>query len=430
MAQKLKVQSAKGVRDITPQTKILKNRVVATLQEVFELYGFAPLESALLQRYATLSAKFAAGEESDALKEIFKLSDQGKRKLALRFDLTVPLAAFVAQNPTMKMPFKRYEVGRVFRDGPIKLGRYREFTQMDIDTVGTSSMLADAEILAMTQSVFDKLKFNIIIKVNNRKLLSGILEQCSIDKKEEAIISIDKLDKIGKKGVTQELKEKGYTQKQVDQVFTLVKEGITLKELTKKVTDPEGIEGLKELEELFGYLKNMGIKKAQFDVSLARGLAYYTGTAFEVFFKSKKPISSSLAGGGRYDKMVGDFVGGGRTIPAVGISFGVAPIMDAIKIQEKKQAKTPAKVYVIPINTTVESLKIAQELREGKIPTSFAMGKKGVSKNLEYASSLGIEYVAIIGEKELSKKKVLLRNMLDGNEELLSCAQVIKKLGK
>ena len=427
---KLKVRSAKGVRDIAPDIKLLKNNVVKTLQEVFELYGFAPLESALLQRYETLAAKFAAGEESDALKEIFSLSDQGKRELALRFDLTVPLAAYVAQNPTIKMPFKRYEVGRVFRDGPIKLGRYREFTQMDIDTIGTSSMLAEAELLAATQDIFEKLKFDTIIKVNNRKLLSGILEQCGIDKKEEAIVSIDKLEKIGKEGVTKELKEKGYSTSQIKKVFTFIKKGATLKELKSTVTDAQGIQGLNELEELFEYLKNMNVTRAIFDVSLARGLAYYTGTAFEVFFKTKQPITSSLAGGGRYDKMIGSFLGGGRVIPAVGISFGIAPIMDALKILQSDLAKTPAIVYVLPINTTQESLKVTQKLRNNGIQTSFSIGKKGVSKNLEYASTLGIPYVAILGEKELKAKKVLLRDMQTGKEELLSITKLIKKLQK
>jgi histidyl-tRNA synthetase len=429
MANKLKVRSAKGVQDIEPATKLLKNKVINILQDVFELYGFAPLESALLQRYETLAAKFAAGSDSDALKEIFQLKDQGKRELALRFDLTVPLAAYVAQNPNLKMPFKRYEVGRVFRDGPIKLGRYREFTQMDIDTVGTASMLADAEILAMTQSVFEKLKFDVVIKVNNRKLLNGILQQCGIDKKEEAIISIDKLDKIGKTGVTKELKEKGYSASQIKKVFELISEGITLKDLKKSITNEEGKVGLTELEELFSYLKIMNVQKAVFDVSLARGLAYYTGTAFEVFFKNKEPISSSIAGGGRYDQMIGNFLGGGRVIPAVGISFGIAPIMDALSIIEKDTAKNPAKIFILPINTLEESLKIAQQLRSKGIQTSFAIGKKGVSKNLEYASTLGIAYVAIIGEKELKAKKILLRNMQTGSQELLTTNQIIKKIG-
>src|SRR3989344_5246210 len=154
---KMDIQTAKGVRDIPPQEKILKNKVVATLQEIFELYGFSPLETPTLERYETLSSKFAAGDASDALKETFKLKDQGDRDLGLRFDLTVPLARFIAMNPNLKMPFKRYEMGTVFRDGPIKLGRYREFWQCDVDTAGSSSMLADPEFLAIASAFFPKL---------------------------------------------------------------------------------------------------------------------------------------------------------------------------------------------------------------------------------------------------------------------------------
>ncbi|HLC70418.1 MAG TPA: ATP phosphoribosyltransferase regulatory subunit, partial [Candidatus Nanoarchaeia archaeon] len=308
----MELQTAKGVRDIPPEEKALKNQVVNTLTQVFELYGFAPLETPILERYETLAAKFAAGEASDALKETFTLTDQGDRKLGLRFDLTVPLARFMAMNPMLKMPFKRYEVGQVFRDGPLKLGRYREFWQCDIDTIGSNSMLADAEVLAVVDAVFKKLELDIIMKVNNRKVLNGILEQAGIadtKEKEQAIIAIDKLDKIGKEGVTKELQERGFSKKQIDIIFALVKENISVAELKKKLTNAEGLAGIQELEELFLYLKAMNISTAQFDVSLARGLAYYTGSVFEARLK-KGQISSSVAGGGRWDNMIGGFMGG------------------------------------------------------------------------------------------------------------------------
>ena len=426
----MKIQLAKGVKDTPPEEKIVKNQVVDTLQKVFENYGFAPLETPLIERYETLAAKFAAGDASDALTEIFQLTDQGKRKLALRFDLTVPLSRFVAMNPTLKMPFKRYQVGRVFRDGPIKLGRYREFWQMDIDTVGTSSMLADAEIIAMAASCFNKLKLDVKIKVNNRKLLNGILEQAGIKKnKEDAIISIDKLDKIGNEGVKKELVEKGFSESSIAKMFSMIKEGITLEGLNNKITTEVGKEGLQELEELFNYLKQMGVKTAKFDVSLARGLAYYTGTVFEVFL-NKGTITSSLAGGGRYDEMIGQFLGGGRIIPAVGISFGIAPIMDTLNELNPEVKKTPAQVYVIPMGTIKESLAIASKLREAGISVDFSLGKKGMSKNLEYANALNIPYVIILGEDELSKNKILLRDMKTGDQKLLTVEQIIKKLGK
>ncbi len=426
----MELQTAKGVRDVPPEEKILMNKVGGILKEVFEIYGFAPLETPIIERYETLAAKFAAGEESEALTETFKLKDQGGRELGLRFDLTVPLARYIATNPTLKLPFKRYELGPVFRDGPIKLGRVRQFWQCDTDTIGVSSMLADAELLAVADAVFKKLGLNITIKINNRKLLNGILEQAGIKKKEEAIIVLDKLGKIGQKGVLEELKQKGYSGKQLKQVFTLIKPGIKLEQLKKKVNNEIGKEGLLELEELFSYLRAMAVS-AEFDPSLARGLAYYTGTVFEVFAK-KGPLTSSLAGGGRWDDMIGKFMGGERQVPAVGIAFGLAPIMEVIKsefkFEKEPKVKTLAKVCVIPINTVEESLKIVQQLRTEGIKADFAIGKKGVSKNLEYANSLGLPFVMIIGENELKKKKVMLRNMQSGQEQLLTVKDAVKKL--
>src|SRR3989344_2790421 len=423
----MEFQTAKGVRDVPPEEKILKNKVVAVMTKQFELAGFAPLETPILERYETLAAKFAAGEASDALKEIFSLQDQGKRNLALRFDLTVPLSRYVAMNPNLKMPFKRYEIGRVFRDGPIKLGRYREFWQCDIDIVGSKSMVAEAEILSVVDAVFSKLKLPVVVKVNNRKILNGILEQAGIDQKEEAIIAIDKLNKIGEEGVSKELKMRGYSTKQINKVFALIRNNVTLRELNIKIVDETGKEGLAELEELFSYLKSMNVKSAVFDISMARGLAYYTGTVFEAFLKNGE-VTSSLAGGGRYDNIIGKYLDGDKEVPAVGISFGLVPIIETLKLEKKVESKTNTKVLVIPINTIKESLEISQILRNSGIATDFSLGKKGVSKSLQYADSLGIPYTIIIGEDEINKKKVLLRDMSSGTEQLLTVDGVVKKL--
>ncbi|MBT3835849.1 histidine--tRNA ligase, partial [Candidatus Woesearchaeota archaeon] len=337
----MKMQTAKGVSDTPPEEKIIKNQVLSTLTQVFELYGFAPLETPVIERFDTLAAKSGSGEESDALKETFKLTDQGKRKLGLRFEFTTSLARYVAMNFNIKMPFKRYEFGPVFRDGPIKLGRYRQFWQCDADTIGTSSMLADAECVAILSTAFNKLDFKFEIKVNNRKILNGIMNQAGIKDQKEALISIDKLDKIGKEGVAKELKERGYKEPQIDKLFDLILGKVTLASLKKKITDEEGKEGLAELTELFSYVKKMGVKEAIFDISLARGQAYYTGTVIEAFLKKSK-ITSSIAGGGRYDDMIGGYMGGNRIVPAVGISFGIAPIMDALKMQQDLKTKTLA----------------------------------------------------------------------------------------
>lgn len=426
-SNKMDLQTARGVSDVPPEEKILKNKVVDTLKKTFELYGFTPLETPIIERYETLAVKFAAGEDSDALKEIFKLTDQGKRNLGLRFDLTVPLARYVAMNPTLKLPFKRYELGSVFRDGPIKAGRVRQFWQCDVDTIGTRSMLAEAEQLAIVDKVFKELELKIVVKINNRKLLNGILDQAGIKKKVEAIVVIDKLDKIGKEGVTEELKERGYADKEIEKALSLIRSEITLTELKKKIKDEEGLSGITELEELFSYLKTMKVSSVKFDVSLARGLAYYTGTVFEVFAKSG-PITSSLAGGGRWDNMIGKFMGGGREVPAVGIAFGLVPIIESLKAKNDFMKKTPAQVYVIPINTITESLKITEELRCEGIKCDFSLGKKGVSKNLQYANVLGIPYVLIIGENELKENKLLLRDMKSGDEQLLVLNSVVKIL--
>jgi len=421
------LQLAKGVRDIPPEEKLVMNRMLDTLRRNFELYGFVPIETPIIERWETLTAKGGAGEDSDALKETFKLKDQGNRELALRFDLTVPLARYVAMNQNLKLPFKRYEMGPVFRDGPIKLGRYRQFWQCDVDTIGVKTMLAEAELLALVQSTFKEFGIEIVIKVNNRKLLNGILEQCGIKRKELAIVAIDKLDKIGIKGVSEELRQRSYSEEQIENIFEFITEETTLDSLKNKITNPEGLAGLKELQELFNYLNTMKVTSAKFDVSLARGLGYYTGTVFETFSVSG-PISGSLSGGGRYDEMVGKFAGGGRDISAVGLSFGLSPIMDTLKAQQKTEQKTEVKAYIVPIQTVTESLKIAQQLRDKNIAVDMDLNGKGIGKNLEYANSLGIPYAIIIGSDELKQKKVLLRDMKSGEQKLVAVSEAIKKL--
>lgn len=414
----MKLQTAKGVRDFPPEEKILRNQIVETLKKNFENYGFAPLETPILERYETLAAKYAGGGE--ILKETFKLKDQGNRTLGLRFDLTVPLARFVGINPTLKLPFKRYEIGRVFRDGPIKLGRYREFWQCDCDTIGTKSMLAEAEILSMTKQIFKQLNLDITIKVNNRKLLNGILSEAGIDRyKEDVILTIDKLEKIGEKGVQKELQLMGVNNTQIKNLLKLLKQ----KDLKKiKITNEEGKQGLSELKELFTY-----IKKIEFDPSLARGLAYYTGTVFEVFLKKGK-ITSSLAGGGRWDRMIGSYLETEKEYPAVGIAFGLEPIAETLKAKQKQPVKTPTRIFLIPIQTQKQTFKIAEEFRKAGINTDLDIMGRGISKNLNYANSQNIPFVIFIGEEELKKGKLKLKDMKSGKEEYLTKQQIINKL--
>jgi len=249
----MNLQLAKGVRDVPPEEKLLQNKIVRTLQEVFEIYGFTPLETPIFERYETLTAKGGVGAGTDTFNETFKFTDQGGRQLGLRFELTTSLARYVGTNPSLKLPFKRYEIGPVFRDGPIKLGRYRQFWQCDIDTLGAKSMLAEAEILAVVQKVFEQLNLEVIIKINNRKLLNGLLEEAGLKEREEALIVLDKLNKIGAEGVKKELAALGIKKAASEKLFELLSEKNSLENLSKKIKSTIGQEGLKELNELFSY---------------------------------------------------------------------------------------------------------------------------------------------------------------------------------
>ena len=420
------LQLPKGTRDFSPEEKILRDKIVSTLKEVFELYGYVPLETPVLEKYDVLASKYAGGGE--ILKETFKLKDQGNRELGLRYDLTVPLARYVGMNPTIKMPFKRYQIGEVFRDGPVASARYRQFTQCDVDVVGSSSMAVDAEIIALVYAAFCKLNLEVIVKVNNRKLLNDILDYCGIEKskQEGVILSIDKLEKFGAAVVKNELREQKIDDKKINTILDLVSiKGSNNEKISQLRKFLKNSEGLKETEEMLSYLKDINFE-AEFDVSLARGLAYYTGNVFEALLKDSS-VKSSAAGGGRYDNMIEAFLGKGN-YPAVGISFGVDRIYDALIERQKIKQKTNAKVYVIPIKTLNESMKIAQQLRDAGINTDIDLMDRGPSKNLEYANSLGIPYVVFVGKKELQENKVKLRDMGSGEEELLNIKEVIKRL--
>lgn len=420
----MELQNAKGTRDIPPEEKIVKQQIVDTLKSAFELYGFSPLETPVLERYDIISAKYAGG--SEILKETFKLKDQGGRQLSLRYDLTVPFARFVGMNPNLKMPFKRYQIGEVFRDGPIKLGRYREFWQCDADVVGVKSMKADAEIIALTQDIFKKLGFDFVIKLNSRKILDAVLDYAGVkeEKRIGAILAIDKLEKSGTAEVKKELKSAGISDSSIKKIMVLIAlKGTNRQKLAKLKELLNENEGIKEVEEILSYVN---IPNLEFSPSLARGLAYYTGTIFEVFLKIPE-IKSAVAAGGRYDEMIGKFLGSGD-YPAVGIAFGLDVIMDAVKLKQPFEKKAVTDVYIIPIQLFSESFKVAEELRKAGIKADIDLIGRGPSKNLDYVNAMKIPYVLFIGPDELKKKKVKLRDMKSGKEEFLSVADVIRKL--
>jgi histidyl-tRNA synthetase len=425
---KMTLQLPKGTRDFKPEEAIIRNKIVDTLKEVFELYGYNPLETPAFERYDVLASKYAGGAE--ILKETFKFGDQGKRELGLRYDLTVPLARYIGVNPNIKMPFKRYQIGEVFRDGPVERARYRQFTQCDVDVVGIKGMTADAEIIALTQRAFKKLGFDAVIKINNRKLLNGLLESCGVKKEklDTVLLTIDKLEKFGIDTVKKELKQKKINDAAVKKIINIINiKGTNNEKINKIKKLISKSEGISEIEELLSLLNILNVK-VEFDVSLARGLSYYTGTVIEVYLKNSS-VKTAVCAGGRYNKMIGSFLGKGD-YAAVGISFGLDRVYDAYVEKNNAGQKTVTKVYIVPIGAFNESLKIAEELRNENIMVDIDLTGKGPSKNLQYANSLGIPYVLFMGEEELKQNRVKLKDMNSGKEKLMSAEELVVFLQK
>jgi histidyl-tRNA synthetase len=409
----MELQLPRGMRDFPPEEKILRDEVISVLKGIFELYGFSPLETPVVERWEVLSAKYSGGEE--ILKETFKLTDQGGRQLGLRYDLTVPLARFVGMNPTIKRPFKRYQIGTVYRDGPIKKGRTREFYQCDADIVGSSSPLADAECVQLALDVFEKLGIDVEVKINNRKVLYELAQAAEIPEEltEAAILSLDKLEKIGPDGVLREMIERGIARVSAERFLLGAQDREALK----------NGDGYRELEPVLSALQD---PRVVWTPSLARGLSYYTGTIYEVYAKNSS-VTGSLAAGGRYDNMIGQFLGGSEKIPAVGISFGLEPILEVLKEKHPNRImrKTVTQVYVIPFKTLLaEGRAICQQLRRAGIKTDIDFSAKGISDGLKYANAYEIPFVVIVGPDEVAAGKVKLRDMRSGEEKLLTVDEV------
>jgi len=422
----------KGTRDFLPEEKIIRDQLISKFKEVFELYGYNPLETPSLEGYETSSRKDGAGEESDSMKEVYTLEDNAGRKLALRFDQTVPLARVMAMNPEIKKPFKRYEIGKTWRDGPIKLGRYREFLQCDVDVVGIKSVLAEAELFSLVQKFFEKINLKIKMFVNNRKLINSMMDYAGVpkDSQSSAIISMDKLDKIGINGVRKEFEEKKIADDAIAKLLSLLDfNGGTNEEILEKLGSVlKDKEGINELKELFSYTKEFKIKNLNLNISLARGFSYYTGSIFEVFVDNET-INSSLAGGGRFDEMVGRFMDSKTEVPAVGIAFGLDVIIDTLRLNNKLgRKKSVVEAYIIPIKKTMESIPILNELREAGINADMDLSGKSVGKNIDFVDKLNIPYSIFVGENELKSKKVKLKNMQTGEEKELSLKEVISTI--
>lgn len=412
----MKIQNVKGCYDFLPNEQKVRNYINRILKETFEEFGYLSIETPILSYYDMLSDKY--DEENDILKEIYKLSDQGERKLGLRYDLTVPFAKFIALNKNnIKLPFKRYEIAKVFRDGPVKIGRDREFTQCDIDVVGLAGQNIEAELLSMYISAFNKMNIDIVIKYNSRNLLRGIVEEFISNKDliGSVITIIDKIEKVTKEEFIQLLESIGMNNKDASELLDILKYDLEKMNEFYKDTENELIrKGLEELVNLRDLIKRLDMEKyCVFTSSLARGQEYYTGNVFEVYDKSGY-LTSSIGGGGRYDNMITEFINDGEIYPAVGVSFGLSSLYEILKTRDEFNNKNNIDLYVIPMNTFETSFKITNKLRNLGINTLLELEDKKIKKCLDYANKENIKFVLIIGEDEVKNNQLSLKNMETG----------------
>ncbi len=422
------IQNVKGGYDFLPKEQRIRNYINSILKETFERFGYQPIETPILCYFDMLAGKY--DETNDILNEIYKLKDQGNRDLGLRYDLTVPFAKFIALNKNeIKLPFKRYEINKVFRDGPVKVGRDREFTQCDVDVVGLSGEMIDAELVSLYVDAFNKLQIPINIKYNSRKLMSGLIIEAGIieDLISPTITIVDKIDKLTEFELTNEFTNIGLNNEEITKLLEYFK--LDLKELTKKFKNTDNIllkEGLEELNSLTKYLKELKILKyTTFTPSLARGQDYYTGNVFEVYETTGK-LTGAIGGGGRYDKMITEFIDDGNTYPAIGISFGLTSIFALLKDREDLNKPTNIDIYVIPMNTKIESLKLANELRTLGYNVEIEMEDKKLKKSLDFCNKEQIPYVIILGEDEITNKVFKLKNMLTREETEIDMSNLNK----
>ena len=414
----MKIMNVKGGYDFLPKEQKIRNYINDTLRKIFEEYGYNAIETPILCYYDILSDKY--DKENDILKEIYKLSDQGERELGLRYDLTVPFAKFIALNKNkIQMPFKRYEIDKVFRDGPVKIGRNREFTQCDVDVVGLSGQLIEAELMTLFKRAFDEFDIDIYIEYNSRNLLNGLILESNVDEKllPEVTTIIDKMKKITVDEFKTYLKELALTDEQIDKLNNNL--NLSLADLNKKFENTlnEYIKiGLTELNNLYEYINKLGLSEiCRFTPSLARGQNYYTGNVFEVFDK-KQRITGSIGAGGRYDKMITNFIDNGEEYPTVGISFGLSSIYEILKDSDIFEDKSNIDIYIIPMNTNIECLKLANILREFGYKVEMEMQDKKLKKSLKYANKEKIPFVIVLGENELKNNKFNLKDMFNNKE--------------
>ena len=418
MPQKITPQVLRGMRDFLPERMILRRYVMEVLREVFESFGFEPLETPAIEYAETLEGKF--GEEGDKL--LYRFEDRGGRRVALRYDLTVPLARVVALHGELVRPWKRYHMAPVWRAEKPQKGRYREFWQCDVDTVGTKSMLADAEAVNVVYVALRRLGFDrFVVKINNRKLLSALAQYAGVPAAEAGGIyrAIDKLDKVGRDAVAQELVAEGLERAVVARLLDLLSEAAddaTVLQLARErlAAYPDGVEGGRELESLLAYLDSSGVPQRyrKIDLSMVRGMDYYTGPIFETVVE--EPKIGSVSGGGRYDKLVGLF--SKEEVPATGVSFGLERIIDVIEelgMRPARVRRTVAEVLVTVFGpeTVSSSLRLSNELRAHSVKAEMYLGEERLGNQIRYAVRKGIPLAVIVGPDEAALGEAVLRDL-------------------
>jgi histidyl-tRNA synthetase len=452
MAQKPSIP--KGTRDFSPAEMTNRNFIFDSIKSIFRLYGFQPIETPAMENLSTLMGKY--GEEGDKL--LFKILNSGDfvaglsdqelleknsirltnkiSEKGLRYDLTVPFARFVVQyRNDISFPFKRYQIQPVWRADRPQKGRYREFYQCDVDIVGSDSLLNEMELVQIVNDVFSKLKINTVVKINNRKILAGIAEV--IGEKDHIVditVAIDKLDKIGLEKVNEELLEKGILQAAVDKLQPILHLSGTVAEKLTQLEEAIGAsaigsKGIAEVRTLFGYLSGLNLNtEVELDLTLARGLNYYTGAIFEV--KAKDVAMGSICGGGRYDDLTGIF--GMPGVSGVGISFGADRIYDVLTQLQLFPTETidSTKLMFVNFGPTEEAfcLPVLAAVRRAGINAEIFPDKSKMAKQMTWANNKKIPFVAIVGENEITQGKINLKNMLSGEQQMVDTQELIKIL--